>query len=71
MPRGVIKFYNENRGYGFIESNETSPSTDNIFLHYSQLDGDELTGIREGETVEYDVKQGKRGLEAVNVHKIS
>lgn len=66
MPRGIIKFFNESKGYGFIESDQR----DNIFVHYSAIKQDGYKTLREGEEVWFDVRQGQRGLEAVNVHKI-
>lgn len=66
MPRGIIKFFNESKGYGFIESDRR----DNIFVHYSAIKQGGYRTLREGEEVWFDVRQGHRGLEAVNVHKI-
>lgn len=66
MPRGIIKFFNENKGYGFIESDQR----DSIFVHYSAIKQDGYKTLKEGEEVWFDIRQGKRGLEAVNVHKI-
>ena len=66
MPRGIIKFFNESKGYGFIESDQR----DNIFVHYSAIKQEGYKTLKEGEEVWFDVRQGQRGLEAVNVHKI-
>ena len=65
MPKGVITFFNETKGYGFIETEEK----DTIFVHYSSIQRNGYRSLKEGEEVWFDVKQGQRGLEAVNVHK--
>jgi CspA family cold shock protein len=69
MRRGIIKFYNDRRGYGFIRSEENLSPREEIFVHYSQFRG--VTAPREGQTVTFDVRDGDRGLEAVNVHLVS
>ena len=66
MPRGVIKFFNESKGYGFIENEQS----DSIFVHYSAIKKGGYRTLEEGEEVWFDVRRGQRGLEAVNVHKI-
>lgn len=69
MPKGVIKFYSEGRGYGYIESNGEI-SEPGVYVHYSQIsDGDHRT-LKEGEEVTFEVKKSQRGLEAVNVQKL-
>jgi CspA family cold shock protein len=57
--QGKVKFFNESKGFGFITSNEGK----DIFVHVSGL----IDEIREGDEVFYDVKDGKKGLNAVNV----
>lgn len=66
MPRGIIKFFNESKGYGFIESEQE----DNIFVHHSAIKKGGYKTLQEGQEVWFDVKRGRRGLEAINVHKI-
>jgi len=60
MKKGKVKFFNNSKGFGFILDHETG--TD-IFVHVSGLKQD----IREGDEVVFDVTQGKKGLNAVNV----
>ncbi len=59
MLKGKVKFFNESKGYGFI----TQEAGDDIFVHISGL----IDDIREGDDVVYEVKEGKKGLNAVNV----
>lgn len=63
MENGTVKFYNEAKGFGFIIDDET---TKDIFVHASGLVGQ----IREGDKVEFEVENGKKGLTAVNVRVI-
>ncbi len=72
MLRGVIKFYNQSRGYGFISCDEKAVapgSESDLYVHYSQIEG--LGSPQEGQTVTFEVKNGDRGPEAVNVHLVS
>ncbi|NIM19788.1 MAG: cold shock domain-containing protein [Candidatus Latescibacteria bacterium] len=66
MPRGVIKYFSERRGYGFIECD----TDQRIFVHHSEIKGEGYRTLREGQVVRFDVRESKRGLEAVNVHKL-
>ena len=63
MLQGTVKFFNESKGYGFIT--ETSSNKEH-FVHISGL----IDKIKEGDTVEFDLKEGKKGLNAVNVKVI-
>ena len=64
MQTGTVKFFNEAKGYGFIIEDGTNRE---IFVHVTGLGG--LT-IREGDNVEFEVVDGKKGLNAVSVRKI-
>jgi len=66
MPQGVIKFFNDRKGYGFIESD----GKDAIYVHYSSIRKGGYKTLKEGEEVWFDVKESQRGLEAVDVHEI-
>jgi CspA family cold shock protein len=66
MPRGVIKFFNDLKGYGFIESDVEN----SIYVHYSSIQSGGYKSLKEGEEVWFDVVEGQRGVEAVNVRKI-
>ncbi|RWU10916.1 cold-shock protein [Pedobacter chitinilyticus] len=60
MQQGTVKFFNETKGFGFITP---SNGDSEIFVHISGL----IDQIRENDSVTYDVEQGKKGLNAVNV----
>lgn len=63
MKEGTVKFFNNSKGYGFIKPNDSS---EDIFVHESGL----IDEIREDDKVKFDVEQGKKGLNAVNVERI-
>ncbi|MDO1499420.1 cold-shock protein [Winogradskyella maritima] len=60
MSKGTVKFFNDSKGYGFITE---EGSSEDHFVHISGL----LTKIREGDVVEFELQQGRKGLNAVNV----
>lgn len=60
MYTGTVKFFNESKGYGFIVDSSTK---EEIFVHVSGL----LDHIREGDTVTFETRRGKKGMNAVNV----
>lgn len=62
--QGTVKFFNESKGFGFITPSDGSPD---VFVHASGIQGSE---IRDKDTVSYDVENGKKGLNAVNVKVI-
>ena len=68
MATGVIKFYSERRGYGFIRREESGNPLEEVYVHYSQIRG--MSRLREGQSVTFDLKEGARGREAVNVHPV-
>jgi cold shock protein len=63
MQTGKVKFFNESKGFGFIVDDE---SNEEIFVHVTGLGG---TTIRENDLVSFEVTEGKRGLNAVNVKR--
>jgi len=63
MNKGTVKFFNETKGFGFISDEN---SKEEHFVHVSGL----IDEIREGDLVEFELKQGKKGLNAVNVKVI-
>ncbi len=66
MPeQGVVKWFNESKGYGFIERS----SGGDVFVHFSAIQGDGYRSLEDGSEVEFDVEQGPKGLQAINVVK--
>jgi cold shock protein len=63
MKEGTVKFFNSTKGFGFIKP---SDSSEDIFVHESGL----ISEIRENDKVKFDVEQGRKGLNAVNVEVI-
>jgi CspA family cold shock protein len=60
---GTVKWFNGAKGYGFVERT----SGDDVFVHYSAIQGDGFKDLNEGERVEFSVEQGSKGLQATNV----
>jgi cold shock protein len=66
MPQGTVKWFNEEKGYGFIEPDDGS---EDLFVHYSGIAGEGYRSLEEGEKVTYEAAQGRKGMEAKNVSK--
>ncbi len=67
MPEtGVVKWFNNDKGYGFIKRS----TGEDVFCHHSSIQASGYRSLNEGERVEFDVKQGPKGLQAENVHRL-
>jgi CspA family cold shock protein len=66
VQQGTVKFFNSEKGYGFI-SRETG---DDVFVHYSNIQGDGYKSLDEGQRVEFDIGPGRKGDEAQNVRVV-
>ncbi|MCD6167605.1 cold-shock protein [candidate division KSB1 bacterium] len=66
MARGRVKWFNENKGYGFIEQDEGP----DVFVHYTAVEGDGYRTLAEGQEVEFEAVQGEKGLQATKVVKL-
>lgn len=64
MATGTVKFFNSDKGFGFITP---ANGEKDVFVHYSNVVGDGYKTLDEGQQVEYDVAQGRKGPEAQNV----
>ena len=62
---GTVKWFSDKKGYGFI----TRDGEDDIFVHYSSIQGEGFRTLREGEKVMFEVVTGERGMKATNVIK--
>jgi CspA family cold shock protein len=65
--RGKVKWFNENRGYGFIRP---ADGGNEVYVHYSDIMGEGFRTLSEGEDVEFDLSEGERGPEAKNVRRM-
>lgn len=67
MAQGKVKWFNAEKGYGFIESED---GTD-VFVHFSAIQSEGFKTLEEGQPVSFDVEEGSRGLQAANVEKLA
>lgn len=65
MEKGTVKWFNNAKGYGFIKR-ETG---EDLFVHFKSIVGDGYKSLKEGDPVQFDVEQGAKGLQAVNVSR--
>ncbi|EPR4818721.1 cold-shock protein CspD [Listeria monocytogenes] len=65
MQNGKVKWFNNEKGYGFIESN----GGEDIFVHFTAIQGDGYKSLEEGQAVTFEVVEGNRGAQAANVEK--
>ena len=63
MARGKVKWFNNSKGYGFIEQEDG----DDVFVHYSAIQADGFKTLRENQEVEFDIVEGPKGLQSANV----
>jgi CspA family cold shock protein len=64
--QGKVKWFNAEKGYGFIESNQGG----DVFVHFSAIQTDGFKSLDEGQSVEFDIVEGARGPQAANVIKL-
>lgn len=60
---GTVKWFNGAKGYGFIAREDG----DDVFVHYSAIQGEGFRNLEEGQSVEFNIEQGRKGLQAINV----
>ena len=63
MPKGVVKWFNDAKGFGFIEQENGQ----DVFVHFSSIAGDGFKSLAEGQQVTFEVVQGAKGPQAANV----
>jgi cold shock protein len=67
MANGIVKWFNENKGYGFIEQQGDK----DVFVHHSGINSTGFKTLYEGDQVNFDIEQGAKGPSAINVKKVS
>ena len=66
MARGKVKWFNDTKGFGFIQQE----SGEDVFVHYTAIQGDGFKSLKEGQEVEFEVTSGPKGPQASNVTKV-
>ena len=66
MARGTVKWFNEAKGFGFI----SQENGEDVFVHYSAIQGEGFKTLAEGDTLEFEVMKGPKGLNASNVRRV-
>lgn len=66
MARGKVKWFNESKGFGFIEQEDGA----DVFVHYSEIQSDGFKTLQENQEVEFDVTEGPKGLQSQNVRPV-
>src|SRR5271167_310490 len=66
MPTGFVKWFNDNKGYGFIEQEGGA----DVFVHFSAIEGEGFKSLTEGQEVEFDMTMGPKGPQATRVKKV-
>ena len=67
MPTGTVKWFNGEKGFGFITQDDGGPD---VFVHFSAISGGGYRKLEEGQKVEYETTQGPKGLQAANVQAL-
>ncbi|MDL1958943.1 MAG: cold-shock protein [Deltaproteobacteria bacterium] len=67
MMEGRVKWFNDKKGYGFIETDNEG----DVFVHYSAIQGEGFRSLQEGDKVTFDIEQSPRGPQAANVKRIA
>jgi len=66
MAEGTVKWFNDSKGYGFIER----PDGKDVFVHHNAIEGEGFKSLREGDSVQFEIVEGPKGPQAANVRKL-
>jgi cold shock protein len=66
VQKGIVKWFNSEKGYGFIECD----NGEDVFVHFTGIQSEGFRNLEEGETVTFDIVEGNRGPQAANVNKL-
>jgi cold shock protein len=64
MAKGTVKWFDAKKGYGFV----VNESGKDVFVHYTNIEGDGFRSLKDGQSVEYEQVEGGKGLQGKNVH---
>jgi len=67
MPTGTVKWFDDRKGYGFIEPDGGG---EDVFVHFAAVQGEGYKTLEEGQQVQFEIVQGDKGLQAANVSKV-
>ena len=66
MTEGTVKWFDDNRGFGFIEQ----PGGKDVFVHHNAIEGEGFKSLKEGDSVQFEIVDGPKGPQAANVRKL-
>ena len=66
MAQGTVKWFNDSKGFGFI----AQEGREDVFVHFSAIQGDGFKTLAEGDRVEFDITKGNKGIQAANVTRV-